>query len=49
MKEAVLFSEYTPLSGSPPKAVEDNTSPKEYGLVQGSRVMFWLTGTVNPE
>ena len=24
-------------------------SPKEYGLVQGNRVMFWLMGTVNPE
>ena len=29
--------------------MEDTTSPKEYGLVQGKRVMFKLIGTVNPE
>ena len=37
------------MSRSPPKSVEDTTSPKEYGLVQGSRVMFKLIGTINPE
>ena len=46
--ETLLLSEKTPLTRSP-RAVEDTTSSKEYGLVQGRRVMFSLTGTVNPE
>ena len=43
------LSEKTPLTRSPPRNEEDITSPKEYGLVQGRRVMFSLTGTLIPE
>ena len=49
VKSISLLSEKTPLTRSPPRRVEDTTSPKEYGLVQGRRVMFSLTGTANPE
>ena len=49
VKSTSRLSEKTPLARSPPRAVEDTTSPKEYGLVQGRRVMFSLTGTANPE
>ena len=49
VKPTSLLSEKTPLARSPPRAVEDTTSTKEYGLVQGRRVMFSLTGTANPE
>ena len=49
VKLTLLLSEKTPLTRSPPRRVEDTTSPKEYGLVQGRRVMFSLTGIVNPE
>ena len=49
VKLTLLLSEKTPLTRSPPRRVEDTTSPKEYGLVQGRRVMFSLTGTVSPE
>ena len=49
VKLTLLLSEKTPLTRSPPRRVEDITSPKEYGLVQGRRVMFSLTGTANPE
>ena len=48
VKLTLLLSEKTPLTRSP-RNEEDTTSPKEYGLVQGRRVMFSLTGTVNPE
>ena len=49
VKSISLLSEKTPLTRSPPRSEEDSTSPKEYGLVQGKRVMFSLTGTANPE
>ncbi len=49
VKLTLLLSEKTPLTRSPPRSEEDTTSPKEYGLVQGRRVMFSLTGTANPE
>ena len=49
VKSLSLLSEKTPLTRFPPKNEEDTTSPKEYGLVQGRRVMFSLTGTANPE
>ena len=49
VKSLSLLSEKTPLTRSPPRNEEDTTSPKEYGLVQGRRVMFSLTGTANPE
>ena len=49
VKLTLLLSEKTPLTRSPPRSEEDTTSSKEYGLVQGRRVMFSLTGTVNPE
>ena len=45
----LLLSKKTPLTRSPPRSEEDITSPKEYGLVQGRRVMFSLTGTAKPE
>ena len=48
VKSILLLSEKTPLTRSP-RDEEDTTSPKEYGLVQGRRVMFSLTGTANPE
>ena len=48
VKLTLLLSEKTPLTRSP-RREEDTTSPKEYGLVQGRRVMFSLMGTVNPE
>ena len=48
VKLTLLLSEKTPLTRSP-RNEEDTTSPKEYGLVQGRRVTFSLTGTVNPE
>ena len=49
VKPTLLLSEKTPLTSSPPRNVEDTTSPKEYELVQGRRVMFLLIGTLNPE
>ena len=51
VKLTLLLSEKTPLTSSPPRSEEDTTSPKEYGLVQGRRVVFSLrgTGTVSPE
>ena len=49
VKSISLLSEKTPLTRSPPRNEEDTTSPKEYGLVQGRRVMFSLTGTAIPE
>ena len=49
VKLTLLLSEKTPLTRSPPRSEEDITSPKEYGLVQGRRVMFSLTGIVNPK
>ena len=49
VKSISLLSEKTPLTRSPPRSEEDTTSPKEYGLVQGRRVMFSLTGTAIPE
>ena len=49
VKLTLLLSEKTPLTRSPPRSEEDITSSKEYGLVQGRRVMFSLTGTANPE
>ena len=49
VKSLSLLSEKTPLTRSPPRNEEDTTSPKEYGLVQGRRVMFSLTGMENPE
>ena len=49
VKLTLLLSEKTPLTSSPPRNEEDTTSPKEYGLVQGRRVIFMLIGTVNPE
>ncbi len=49
VKLTLLLSEKTPLTRCPPRREEDTTSPTEYGLVQGRRVMFSLTGTVNPE
>ena len=49
VKSISLLSEKTPLTRSPPRSEEDTTSPKEYGLVQGRRVMFSLKGTANPE
>ena len=49
VKLTLLLSEKTPLTRSPPRRVENNTSSKEYGLVQGRRDMFSLTGTANPE
>ena len=49
VKSISLLSEKTPLTRSPPRNEEDTTSSKEYGLVQGRRVMFSLTGTANPE
>ncbi len=49
VKSISLLSEKTPLTRSPPRSEEDTTSPKEYGLVQGKRVMFSLTGTSIPE
>ena len=49
VKSISLLSEKTPLTRSPPRSEEDTTSPKEYGLVQGRRVMFSLTGTEIPE
>ena len=49
VKSLSLLSEKTPLTRFPPKNEEDTTSPKEYGLVQGRRVMFSLTGTAIPE
>ena len=49
VKSISLLSEKTPLTRSPPRSEEDSTSPKEYGLVQGRRVMFSLTGTAIPE
>ena len=48
VKLMLLLSEKTPLTRSP-RSEEDTTSPKEYGLVQGRRVMFSLKGTANPE
>ena len=42
-KSILRLSEKTPLTSSP-RAVEDTTSPKEYGLVQGRRVMLMLAG-----
>ena len=44
VKLTLLLSEKTPLTSSP-RSEEDSTSPKEYGLEQGRRVMFSLTGT----
>ena len=49
VKSISLLSEKTPLTRSPPRSEEDTTSPKEYGLVQGRRVMFSLTVMVKPE
>ena len=49
VKLTLLLSEKTPLTRSPPRSEEDTTSPKEYGLIQGRRVMFSLKGTANPE
>ena len=49
VKSISLLSEKTPLTRSPPRNEEDTTSPKEYGLVQGRRVMFSLTGTAIPK
>ena len=49
VKLTLLLLEKTPLTSSPPRNEEDTTRPKEYGLVKGRRVMFSLTGTVNPE
>ena len=44
------LSEKIPLIRSLPRRREKDTlSPKEYGLVQGRRVMFSLTGMVKPE
>ncbi len=43
------LSEKTPLTRSLLGNEEDTTSPKEYGLVQGRRVMFSLTVMVKPE
>ena len=48
VKSISRLSEKTPLTRSP-RNEEDTTSPKEYGLVQGRRVMFSLKGTANPE
>ena len=48
VKSTSLLSKKTPLTRSP-RSEEDTTSPKEYGLVQGRRVMFSLKGTANPE
>ena len=48
VKLTLLLSEKTPLTRSP-RSEEDTTSPKEYGLVQGRRVMFSLTGTLISE
>ena len=47
--ETLLLSEKTPLTRSKPRVAEDTTRPKEYGLVQGRRVMFSLKGTLIPE
>ena len=41
------LSEKIPLTRS--LREEDTTNPREYGLVQGRRVMFTLTGMVKPE
>ena len=49
VKLTLLLSEKTPLTRSPPRSEEDTTSPKEYGLAQGRRVMFSLTGTLISE
>ena len=47
--ETLLLLEKTPLTRSKPRVAEDTTRPKEYGLVQGRRVMFMFIATLRVE